>query len=31
VLATWAVRPGEGYDALRPLDAPWDAREAQPG
>lgn len=31
VLATWTVRQGEGYDALRPVDAPWDARQAQPG
>jgi 8-oxo-dGTP pyrophosphatase MutT (NUDIX family) len=31
VLATWAARQGDGYDALRPVDAPWDAREAQPG
>jgi 8-oxo-dGDP phosphatase len=23
VLATWAARHGEGYDALRPADAPW--------
>jgi 8-oxo-dGTP pyrophosphatase MutT (NUDIX family) len=30
VLATWAARLGDGYDALRPVDAPWDAREAQP-
>jgi 8-oxo-dGTP pyrophosphatase MutT (NUDIX family) len=30
VLATWVARQGNGYDALRPVDAPWDAREAQP-
>ena len=30
VLATWTARHGEGYDALRPVEAPWDAREAQP-
>jgi 8-oxo-dGDP phosphatase len=30
VLATWAARHGGGYDALRPGDAAWDAREAQP-
>ena len=30
ILATWAARQGEGFDALRPVDAPWDAREAQP-
>ena len=29
VLATWTARHGEGYDALRPVDAPWEAREAQ--
>ncbi len=27
VLATWAARHGEGFDALRPADAPWPARE----
>ncbi len=27
VLATWAARHGEGYDALRRADAPWPARE----
>ena len=31
VLATWAVRQGEGYDALRPVDTPWDSREARRG
>jgi 8-oxo-dGDP phosphatase len=30
VLATWAAQHGDGYDALRSVDAPWDAREAQP-
>jgi len=30
VLAAWAVRMGKGYDALRPPDAPWPAREALP-
>jgi 8-oxo-dGTP pyrophosphatase MutT (NUDIX family) len=30
VLATWAARQGTGYDSLRLVDAPWDAREAQP-
>ena len=30
VLATWTARHGEGYDALRPVEAPWNAREAQP-
>jgi ADP-ribose pyrophosphatase len=30
VLAAWAVRAGEGYDALRPADAPWPARDALP-
>jgi 8-oxo-dGTP pyrophosphatase MutT (NUDIX family) len=30
VLATWTARHGNGYDALRPVDAPWEAREAQP-
>jgi 8-oxo-dGTP pyrophosphatase MutT (NUDIX family) len=30
ILATWAARQGDGYDSLRPVDAPWDAREAQP-
>jgi ADP-ribose pyrophosphatase len=30
VLATWAARQGSGYDALRSVDAPWDARTAQP-
>jgi ADP-ribose pyrophosphatase len=31
VLATWAARQGTGYDSLRPVDAAWDARAAQPG
>lgn len=30
VLAAWTARQGAGYDSLRPVDAPWDAREAQP-
>jgi 8-oxo-dGDP phosphatase len=30
ILATWAARHGDGYDALRQVDAPWNAREAQP-
>jgi 8-oxo-dGDP phosphatase len=30
VLATWVARQGDGYNSLRPADAPWDAREAQP-
>jgi 8-oxo-dGDP phosphatase len=30
VLAAWAARQGDGYDALRSVEAPWDAREAQP-
>lgn len=29
-LAAWAARAGEGYDALRPADAPWPARDAVP-
>jgi ADP-ribose pyrophosphatase len=29
VLATWTARQGDGYDALRQVGAPWDAREAQ--
>jgi 8-oxo-dGTP pyrophosphatase MutT (NUDIX family) len=29
-LAAWAAREGEGYDALRPADAPWPARAAVP-
>jgi 8-oxo-dGDP phosphatase len=29
ILATWAARHGDGYDSLRPVDAPWNAREAQ--
>lgn len=30
VLSAWAARNGDGYDALRPADAPWPAREALP-
>jgi 8-oxo-dGDP phosphatase len=30
VLAAWAARNGKGYDALRPADSPWPAREAIP-
>jgi 8-oxo-dGTP pyrophosphatase MutT (NUDIX family) len=29
-LAAWAARSGAGYDALRPVDASWPAREAIP-
>jgi 8-oxo-dGDP phosphatase len=29
-LAAWAVRAGDGFDSLRPPDAPWPAREATP-
>ncbi len=29
-LAAWAARHGDGYDALRPADAPWTSREAVP-
>lgn len=29
-LAAWAARNGAGFDALRPADAPWPAREAIP-
>ena len=29
-LAAWAARHGAGFDALRPPDAPWPAREAIP-
>jgi ADP-ribose pyrophosphatase len=29
VLAAWSARSRGGYDALRPADAPWAAREAQ--
>jgi len=28
VLATWTARQRDGYDALRPADAPWPARAA---
>jgi 8-oxo-dGTP pyrophosphatase MutT (NUDIX family) len=28
VLAAWAAKTREGFDALRPADAPWPAREA---
>ncbi|MFC7619098.1 NUDIX domain-containing protein [Microlunatus sp. GCM10028923] len=28
VLAAWAARTRDGFDALRPADAPWPAREA---
>jgi 8-oxo-dGDP phosphatase len=31
VLAAWSARSRGGYDALRPADAPWAAREAQAG
>jgi ADP-ribose pyrophosphatase len=31
VLAAWSARSRGGYDALRPADAPWTAREAQVG
>lgn len=27
VLAAWAARQGEGYDALRPAETPWPARD----
>ncbi|TDD64836.1 NUDIX hydrolase [Jiangella aurantiaca] len=30
VLAAWAARRGSGYDALRPVDAPWPAGD-KPG
>lgn len=30
VLAAWTARGNRGYDALRPADAPWPAREAHP-
>lgn len=30
VLATWAAVHGDGIDALRPAQAPWQAREAVP-
>ena len=30
VLATWTVKHGEGFQSLRPGDAPWPAREALP-
>ena len=29
VLAAWSARSRDGYDALRPVDAPWAAREVQ--
>lgn len=29
-LAAWTARNGDGYDALRPADAPWPARDAIP-
>lgn len=29
-LAAWAARNGAGFDALRPADVPWPAREAIP-
>ena len=29
-LAAWAARAGEGYDALRPADVAWPARDAVP-
>ncbi|SDS91028.1 ADP-ribose pyrophosphatase [Actinopolymorpha singaporensis] len=29
-LAAWAAHNGAGFDALRPADAPWPAREAVP-
>jgi 8-oxo-dGDP phosphatase len=29
VLAAWSARSRGGYDALRPADAPWAARDAQ--
>jgi ADP-ribose pyrophosphatase len=29
-LAAWAARHGAGFEALRPADAPWPAREALP-
>ncbi|HEY6738239.1 MAG TPA: NUDIX hydrolase, partial [Actinopolymorphaceae bacterium] len=29
-LAAWAARNGKGFDALRPADAAWPAREAIP-
>lgn len=31
VLAAWGARSRGGYDALRPADAPWAARDAQAG
>ena len=30
VLATWTALHGDGFDALRPVDAPWPSREAIP-
>jgi ADP-ribose pyrophosphatase len=29
VLAAWSARSRGGYDGLRPVDAPWAAREVQ--
>lgn len=29
-LAAWTARNGAGYDALRPVDSPWPARDAAP-
>lgn len=31
VLAAWTALHADGFDALRPADAPWPAREAIPG
>jgi 8-oxo-dGTP pyrophosphatase MutT (NUDIX family) len=30
VLAAWTARHDSGFDALRPADAPWPARDSQP-
>jgi len=30
VLAAWTVKHGDGFDSLRPGDAPWPAREEMP-
>jgi 8-oxo-dGTP pyrophosphatase MutT (NUDIX family) len=30
VLAAWAALHGDGFDALRPVDAPWASRESIP-
>jgi ADP-ribose pyrophosphatase len=30
VLAAWTARHDGGFDALRPADAPWPARDSQP-